>query len=90
MQTAEVGQIAYLRSQINKAWQPLMGQTLTDDQYSGVWGRAWYALGDASYATAANTSNGYDSLSRRDAYLKAANYYFTGGPPAAATMLAAP
>ena len=79
VQVAEVGQIAYLRSQINAIWQPLTGsQTLTDDQYSGTWGNAWYALGDDAYTAAGNKSNGYDWRARRDAYLKAANYFFTG------------
>lgn len=77
-QTAEIGQIAYLASQINAEWQPLAGMTLTDDQYSGIWGRAWWALGDAAFTAAGNTSNGYSWSSRRDAYLQATNYMFTG------------
>ena len=54
MQVADIGQIAFVSSQLNAEWGPLHGQTLTDDQYFGAWGRAWYALGDASYADAGN------------------------------------
>lgn len=75
---ADIGQVAYISSVIVAEWEPLLNETFTVEQYTGAWGRAWWAAADNLYDQAIAYNNPYDPDTKRDLFLEAANFYFGG------------
>lgn len=78
MQVADIGEVAYILSQVSESYSGFDSSNVTNEEYFDSWSLPWFAQGDTNLQAASDDSNGYDNLTRSTLYWKAANYYFTG------------